>query len=172
MSTGNWFRTICVGTTLILLMTSSAGLARDSGMASATCGDITIEYAPISLSPPNHEMRMISIQATDNDSDSDTFSIAVANITDNQSEAPGGGCGQPTSKQGQDWSGIGNTSSGTDPGTISTSVQVRGERCAHEGDRVYDIEIQCSEEGSMPTTDLFVTVPKRHSRGRPKLSFQ
>lgn len=153
----------------LMLMAAPFTYARDFGMATATCGDISIEYSPTTLWPPNHKMRTITIQATDNgdsanETTSEPFSITVQNISDQQSEARGEGCGNVTT-QPPDWSGVGNTANGTDSGsTIVTSAQVRGERCAREGDRTYDIQIACTDEnGTNATTDLLVTVPKhRH----------
>ena len=152
----------------LLLMAAPLTYARESGIGNATCGDINIVYAPTTLWPPNHKMRTITIQATDNSDSSETgsepFSVTVQNITDHQSETTGEGCGNVRT-QASDWAGIGNNVSGTDPGSmVVNSAQVRGERCAHEGDRVYTIQIGCTDEkGASSTTDLFVTVPKhRH----------
>lgn len=167
MKLGMWTAALLGGTGMLVLAIAPASFARDSGIGTATCGDLSITYAPTTLWPPNHKMRTIEIQATDNDSDTVTgstgalaepFSITVTNITSNQTEAPGEGCGH----QDPDSSGVNNTASGTDPGTIGTTVQVRGERCGHEGDRVYDIQVSCTDEGTTSSTDLFVTVPHSH----------
>jgi len=137
------------------------------------CGmtDVFLTWSPTTLWPPNHKMQTITINGTDDDGDGDGFSIMVMSIMENPTEGAMGvtGCGQPTSKQGPDWSGVGNSASATDPGTATTSVQVRSERCAANGDRVYDITVMCQDECmggmcmSMGMADLQVTVP--HDQG-------
>ena len=117
---------------------------------------------------PNHKLHTIAISATDTDKDADTFTVTVSNITSSQNETPGEGCGQPSGKQGPDFAGVGNIAQGSDPdGTALTSVQLRAERCAQLGERVYDIEITCSETNvsgeSNDTAHLTVIVPKSRS---------
>jgi hypothetical protein len=150
----------------------SFAATRNSGTASGiACGstDITLSYSPTTLWPPNHKMQTITIIGSDTDADGDMYSITVTNITENQSEVPGMGCGKPTDLQGADDSGIGNTSGMvTDPALASTSVQVRSERCAAEGARTYDITVSCMENSATEmmksgSVDLIVTVP--HDQG-------
>lgn len=165
MNLKNWTAVMLGATGLLVLATSRASFARDFGIGNTTCGsDISIVYSPTTIWPPNHKMRTITIQATDSDNDGDPFSIQVTGITSNQTEANGQGCGS----QDPDSAGIGSTAIGsTDPTPILTSVQVRGERCARLGDRVYDIKIACTDTGAAgATADLYVTVP--HSIGHPQ----
>jgi hypothetical protein len=150
----------------LILLAPPLASARDFGIGTARCGDISIVFSPEVLWPPNHKMRTITIQATDNgDSAGETtpehFSVSVDSITDQQTEASGEGCGN-VKRQGADWAGVGNSASGTDSGsTVVTSAQLRAERCAREGERIYDIHLTCTDEnGNNPQTDLFVTVPK------------
>ncbi len=165
-----WSASILGSTAILVLAIAPAGFARDSGIGTVKCGDLTISYAPTTLWPPNHKMRTIEIQAQDEDSDkvressgtvAEPFSIMVTSITDDQTEAEGEGCGH----QNPDFSGVDNSVSGTDPGPIGTTVQLRRERCGKEGDRVYDIAISCTDEGTSSGADLLVTVPhdRRHS---------
>ncbi len=129
----------------------------------ATCGtDVVISYSPTILSPPNHKLVPIAISAMDTDADLDLFTVTVTSISSSQVEGPGEGCGQPSDKQGADFTGVGISAFGMDPSTVMlTGVSVRAERCAEEGARVYDIKISCVEPTELvpTTTDLFVTVP-------------
>jgi hypothetical protein len=131
--------TAMLGGGLLLLLAFSP--AADSAAGQAACGDLNITYSPTVLSPPNHKLQTITITATDNDADGDNFLVQVDSITSSQNEGAGGGC---CVAEGPDFTGVGNTASGSDPGTAVTSVQVRAERCGEEGDRVYDIKLSCS----------------------------
>ena len=112
----------------------------------------------------------------------DTVSFSITSITDDQvahDDAGGHGCGTKTSKQGLDWRPIdfddnnpltisGNLekmseSIATEPGV----VQLRSERCAADGSRVYELEITCCDNThpEAPVCDaepevLQVTVPR------------
>lgn len=151
-----------------LLATGSPSSAGNSGIGTALCNNVNISYAPTTLWPPNHKMQTITITATDPDTsfDTDNFTITVNSIASNQTEGRGDGCGKPTSKQGADWSGVGNTAGALNGGTAVTSAEVRAERCADiKGARVYDINIACTETndpGQTFHTDLFITVPHHH----------
>ena len=130
---------------LLFLLIVSSVRAANSGVGTATCGsDLAISYAPTTLWPPNNKLQTITITATDNDDDGDNFVVQVNSITSNQSETSGEGCGDSNSTQSPDSTGVGNTASGSDPGSAVTSVQVRAQRCGDEGDRIYDINISCS----------------------------
>lgn len=167
MNLKQWSWGLVAAASLFLFSTATASAA-NTGSATATCGaDVVISYSPTILFPPNHKLVPISISAVDTDEDEDTFTVTVTSITSSQVEGPGEGCGQPTSKQGPDFTGVGSSANGSDPSTqaVLTGVSVRAERCAAEGARVYDIQITCTETepgvpGGVFTTDLFVTVPK------------
>jgi hypothetical protein len=148
-----------------------------SGTVPCTGTDITLTYSPTTLWPPNHKLQTITITGSDTDADSNTlspemFSIGITNITEDQSEVPGAGCGAPDATQGPDWTGIGNAGMATDPGSTTITAQVRSERCANEGARNYTITVTCMEMGGtdagevmgrMGSADLTVTVP--HDQG-------
>jgi hypothetical protein len=139
--------------------------------------------------------------------------VWFTNITDTQTDLDGPGgksCGQKTTKQGLDWSPIvtdtdtttfltGSATGLTDTTPVSLdisdessnsqSLQLRGERCAREGQRSYTVEIVCCDTtngvcddasyvGVSPTAaptaapaaseDLTVTVPKSQKHhGKP-----
>ena len=144
------------------------------GSGSTPCNDGTVTWSPTNLWPPNHKMRTITINYTDNDNDGDMIAITVGMISDDQSNSDGSGelngSGQPTDKQGLDWSGTGNSGMASDPGTATTTAQVRGERSGRDmTGRTYTIKVTCSDmggssmENEMQTVDLTVTVP--HDQG-------
>jgi hypothetical protein len=159
-----------------VLMTSPSAFAKKppkhpkgGGAATMACGDGVITYGPITLWPPNHKLQGIRIQFAESEatSDTDTIGIQVNDITFNQQsadDAGGNGCGQPTSKQGQDFSFSTDVITGPDTAPISTSVILRAERCANLGTRIYSIDVTCSDDGGTDTATLLVQVPK--SRGK------
>lgn len=162
MNLRNW-TVATLGAAALLLLGISPSFARDFGMGTVTCSDMTIAYSPTTIWPPNHKWRTISIQATDADNETnptESYSIQVADIISNQNEAKGEGCGRIN----DDFTSIGNGAAGNDPTPIQTTVRVRGERCGRLGDRVYDIKVTCTDAAAPngDTVDLFVTVP--HSR--------
>jgi hypothetical protein len=176
---------------------ASTGWAKNKGVASfsTTClteddnlsKGATIAIKPAILWPPNHKMvRNLAVSMTLN-SDADSpipLSFAITSITDDQvvhDDAGGHGCGVKTSKQGLDWrpndldtnhpliiSGILQKTSesiATEPGI----VQLRSERCATDGSRVYELEVSCCDNSQpySPICDadpeiLQVTVPHDH----------
>ena len=165
--------------TLDTILQASEGIA--AGTAAAT-----VTIAPASLWPPNHKLQTEDITMTLPDAASSAVdvSLQVTDITDDQLAAEsgkGGGCGQPTSKQGQDWSPTdfsGLVSTGTLEATTDSlaldGVELRSERCAKLGTRTYTVTVTCCDTtnsvcdtvgtvngitlGSLPALD--VTVPK------------
>ena len=143
---------------------------RAGGSGSTPCNDGTVTWSPTTLWPPNHKMQTIQIGYTDNDDDGDSIGVMVGMITDNQASSDGSnelhGSGQPTDKQGLDWSGSGNMGSASDPGTASTTAQVRAERSGtSKAGRTYSIQVTCSDMGGsnhemeMQTVTIQVFVP-------------
>jgi hypothetical protein len=144
------------------------------GSGSVACNDGNVTWSPTNLWPPNHKMQTITINYTDNDNDGDMIAITVGMITDDQAASDGSneqkGSGQPTAQQGLDWSGTGNSGTANDPGTATTTAQVRAERSGQDmTGRTYTIQVMCSDmggsdmENDMQTVDLTVTVP--HDQG-------
>jgi hypothetical protein len=144
---------------------------KSGGSATVPCGDGVITYSPTTLWPPNHKMKGIGISfaETETSSDGDTLGLQINDISSNQQsddDEGGHGCGQPTSKQGPDFSfSTAHISgpSGDDTVTLITSVEVRAERCARDGARVYTIDVSCDDDGGTDDATLTVTVPR--SRG-------
>jgi hypothetical protein len=161
----------------MILIVGTAGATpghRTGGSGSIPCNDGTVTWSPTTLWPPNHKMQTITINYTDDDGDGDMIAITVDSIRHDQAMADGSeelnGSGQPTDKQGLDWSGAGNTAMATDPGTATTTAQVRSERSGRvKAGRHYDIQVTCSDMGGsdnemdMETVHLTVTVP--HDQG-------
>jgi hypothetical protein len=166
-------------------------LTSDSSLQHAE-GDITtapaqVMVSPANLWPPNHKMRNmnLSMSLTNNLTDPNAsvpVSLTVSEITDDQvadDDAGGHGCGRPSDKQGPDWAPADINSnplaasgdlSDSSPSLALSGVQLRGERCAKDGVRVYTIAVTCCDNTNAqnPVCDsspelLQVTVPK--SRG-------
>ena len=127
------------------------------------CNDGNIVFSPASLWPPNHKLVTIDIAYLDNDNDADSTSFTINSISSNQdTEDATGACGPA----GPDWIFDSTPVISTDPSAAATTFQLRSERCGDAGDRIYDINVTCTDSGSetaQQTVDVFVTVA--HSRG-------
>lgn len=134
--------------------------------------DGTVTWSPTTIWPPNHKYVPITVNYTDTDGGGATLTVA----------APAGTHNQMTN--GVEDNGAGNTAvdfvpgapgSATDPGTATTTPQVRSERSGKDGARVYTITVTCSHGsetdlnnpneagGQMGTATITVTVP--HDQG-------
>jgi len=156
------------------LTPAAAAPHKSGGSGSTPCNDGTVTWSPTTLWPPNHKMQTITIGYTDNDNDGDMIGVMIGSISDNQSSSDGSnelrGSGQPTDKQGLDWSGTGNMGTASDPGTATTTAQVRAERSGtSKAGRTYTINVTCSDMGGssmemdMQTVPITVFVP--HDQG-------
>jgi len=140
--------------------------------------DGTVTWNPTTVWPPNHKMQTVTISYTaDADVPGDQSVITIGAITDNQAASDGSdelkGSGQPTDKQGLDWSGTGNTASADEGTPATTTAQVRAERSGtSQAGRTYSIQVMCGENdggtGVMApqeqgTATVTVTVP--HDQG-------
>ena len=167
---------MAAGVAAFVLMLAPSAFAkppRSGGTASLPCGDGMITYSPTTLWPPNHKMKTIAISFAESETttDSDTLGLQVTDIENNQQtedDAGGNGCGKPTAKQGPDVvfdSTLITGPAGDDTVPVTTTVQVRAERCAKvQSARIYTINVVCSDEGGTDSVPLPVTVA--HSRGR------
>jgi len=119
------------------------------GMGNPMDGVIT--WSPTTLWPPNHKLVPITITDLDNDNDGDTVTISVTSISDNQN--PGGIEDPGSGNTGTDWE-IGAPGMATDPNPATTTAQVRAERSGTDKfDRVYTINVACTETGGNSATD-------------------
>jgi hypothetical protein len=165
---------------------SGACLASDSalqgalGITDPNIAPVQVSTSAASLWPPNHKMRTESLSvnltqpfaatppASPYESGAD-ISVWVVDLTDDQvaiEDAGGGGCGQPTAKQGLDWApavdstdptsyvSAAATLTDTTPAALGftdqsanpVDIELRGERCAHAvSGRTYTISLVCCD---------------------------
>jgi len=163
-------------------------LTNDTALQDAEGVDHTTDPAQVTVSPariwpPNHKMRNLgaSMGLTNNLTDTNSHvdvTLTITDITDDQAaddDAGGHGCGKPTSKQGPDWSptdfsnnavqvGGPLTSTSDSVGFNAGDLKVRGERCAKDGIRTYEVSVVCCDTtNSVCDADpevIDVTVPK------------
>lgn len=163
------------GVVAFLLVLAPSAFAKHSGtggQAQVPCGDGVITYSPIALWPPNHSLQTINISFAESEltTDSDTLGLQVTDISSNQDtqDAAGGfGCGSE-SGAGDDWVFSTTPVTGTagdDVDPVTTSVQVRAERCAKiKSPRIYTIEVTCTDEATTESVPLTVTVAHDHGK--------
>jgi hypothetical protein len=145
------------------------------GSGSVACNDGTVTWDPTTIWPPNHKMQTVNIGYTSGEDDLayDSSSITVDLIMHDQILADG------TEMNGSgntpiDFTGVGNSGSGGEGDTVTTSVEVRQERSGREQDgRTYTITVTCSDYDSntgllreSDQVDLTVAVP--HDQRRQK----
>jgi hypothetical protein len=170
----------------LMVLAFSQTARADSGTEPVVC-DVGVNAATLTVTPkflwgPNHLMRSVnfSLSLNANAGGPIPATLSITSIVDNQEAADdgkGGGCGQPTSKQGLDWSpdinnplvgpvsGVGSLTVATD--ALTTSMQIRSERCAKEGDRMYTLGVQCCDTTSTPvcnTNTVIVFVKKNQGK--------
>ncbi len=173
---------------LLLLAIAPPAFAKDKsfGILSVECfiGEAAamVTVSPAIMWPPNHKLAdvVLSLSLADPASGPVDVSLTVDGITHDQeaSENEGGhGCGKPTAKQGADWAPTvfsSLTASGTlefaTDSLLLEGIQLRRERCAQDGTRMYEISVICCDETDVtsPVCDpviLNVTVPKSRGKG-------
>jgi hypothetical protein len=157
---------------LVLAPNAFAKHSSTGGQAQVPCGDGTITYSPITLSPPNHKMETINISFAESEttSDSDTLALQVTAISSNQDAADAAGssgCGKDKAP-GDDWNfsnAVVTGTAGDDIHSVPTSVQVAAERCGKiKTPRVYTIEVTCTDDGGTDSVPLAVTVAHDHGK--------
>jgi len=150
-----------------------AGARGGGGSGQSTCMGVppddmgTVTWSPAVVWPPNHKLVPITISWTENGEGIDTNTLTVTGITSTGVDATGpgtnGGTGQPSSKQGPDYTGVGNSASASDGSPATLTVYVRAERAGTDkAGRTYDIQLSCqSGNGLEPKghSDAIVTVP-------------
>lgn len=142
-----------------------------------------VTISPANLWPPNHKLTDVALSLSlSADSDSAVeVSLAVDDITHDQTagdDEGGHGCGAPTVKQGADWAPPTDFSSLTAGATLQfvsdsplllEGVQLRRERCAKDGTRMYAISVTCCDvTNDVCDADpviLNITVPKSRGKG-------
>jgi len=124
-------------------------------------GDVT--WTPAVVWPPNHKLVTIKFSWTETPDASDALggenTLTVDNITSTGVDDKG--AGQPESKQGPDFAGVGNQGSAPNGKTVSVSAQVRSERSGTDkAGRIYTVELSCDspDDGDGNATAI-ITVP-------------
>lgn len=131
---------------------------KSGGIGSVACNEGNVVFSPSSLWPPNHKLVTIDIAYLDNDSDADSTGLTINSISSNQdTEDATGSCGPA----GPDWIFDSTPVTSIDPSAAATTFQLRSQRCGDAGDRIYDVNVTCTDSGSettQQTVDVFVTV--------------
>jgi hypothetical protein len=120
-------------------------LTRSVSVVDTTNPAVTgIEASPETLWPPNHKMKVVTVSVSTADScDAD---LPICKITGVESNEPETGCG----------------SGNKQPDSLVTgdlTVDLRSERCGKGDDRIYTIEVTCSDvagNSSLATTEVIV----------------
>ncbi len=171
------------GSLLVGCLTADTVLQGWEGLGTgAPAAMVTI--SPANLWPPNHKFEdvLLSLSLSADSTSAVAVSLTVEEtedgITHDQvagDDAGGHGCGAPTVKQGADWAPT-VFSSLTEDATLQFlsdsplllgGIQLRRERCAKDGTRMYAISVICRDvtNGVSDTVILNVTVPKSRSTG-------
>jgi len=159
----------CIAAIAPAAIVVSAALARGGGgTGTAPCetalgpnGDVT--WTPAVVWPPNHKLVPITISWTEpqetTDVVGDTNTLSVDNISCTGVDDKG--AGQPSAKQGPDYSGVGNSGSAPDGQAATVTAYVRAERSGTDkAGRTYTINLSCdSGDDSNGTSMAVVTVP-------------
>jgi len=155
-----------VAVAVVVLGVAAIALARGGGGTGTTmCGNGTVTWNPAVVWPPNHKLVPITISWTENkepadlgDSDNTLSADSVSTVG-----ADDKGAGQPSKKQGPDYSGVPQTSPAVEDGQPATvTVYVRAERSGTDkAGRTYTINLTC-HSGDDPMDGkamAIVTVP-------------
>lgn len=164
---------------LVVAVVVPAGARGGGGSGSSTCmGTVdpsdagTITWSPSVVWPPNHKLVPVTISWTENssspaDSDSNTLTVTGITSTGIDSTGPGtnGGTGQPSSKQGPDYTGVGATDTAADGSPATVTVDVRAERPGTDkAGRTYTIDLKC-QSGNEPAGMSMAVVTVPHDMG-------
>jgi hypothetical protein len=128
----------------------------------------TITWSPAVIWPPNHKLVPVTISWTENSSspvDNDSNTLKVTGITSTGADGQGTGSGQPTAKQGPDYTGVGNSATASDGSPATVTVYVRAERAGTDmAGRTYTIQLSC-QSGMEPAGSSMAVVTVPHDMG-------
>jgi hypothetical protein len=159
---------VAIAVALLLALSGAAGARGGGGTGSAPCGNGTVTWDPAVLWPPNHKMVPITISWTENKEPAEI--LADENTLSADSVSSVGvddkGSGQPTKKQGPDYSGVPTTSSSVPDGEPATvTVYIRAERSGTDkAGRTYTINLTC-KSGDDPDGHAMAIVTVPHDMG-------
>src|SRR5947209_17029487 len=130
---------------VVLVVAGVAGARSGGGQGSAACGNGTVTWSPAVVWPPNHKLVPITISWTENKELAD-LGDSDNTLTANSVDTVGvddKGAGQPSKKQGPDYSGVPQTSPAVADGQPATvTVYVRAERSGTDkAGRTYTINL-------------------------------
>jgi hypothetical protein len=137
-----------------------AGAKGGGGSGTAACGNGTVTWSPAVVWPPNHKLVPITISWNESEAgDSDTNTLYADSVTSVGVDDKG--AGQPTAKQGPDYSGVPTSGSASDGSPASVTVYVRAERSGTDkAGRTYTINLRCdSGDDTEGNAMAVVTVP-------------
>jgi hypothetical protein len=152
-----------------------AGARHGGGTGTSSCMGTTdpsdagtITWSPAVVWPPNHKLVPVTISWTENSSsplDNDSNTLKVTGITSVGADGPGSGSGQPTSTQGPDFTGVGDSATAADGSPATVTVYVRAERAGTDkAGRTYTIQLSC-QSGMEPAGSSMAVVTVPHDMG-------
>lgn len=150
-----------VGTVgLLAAVVAPAGARGGGGSGSTACGNGTVTWSPAVVWPPNHKLVPITISWNETDAmSSDTNTLSADSIDSVGVDSKG--AGQPSAKQGPDYSGVPTSASAPDGSDATVTVYVRAERSGTDkAGRTYMINLTCkSQDDPDGHATAVVTVP-------------
>jgi hypothetical protein len=156
-------RTMCcvVGAVgLAALAATPAGAKGGGGTGTAACGSGTVSWSPAVVWPPNHKLVPITISWSENDGDGDQNTLYADSVQSVGVDDKG--AGQPSAKQGPDYSGVPTQGSAPDGQPATVTVYVRAERSGTDkAGRTYTISLRChsADDPVDGSASAVVTVP-------------
>jgi hypothetical protein len=159
---------VAIGVAMLVALGGVAGARGGGGSGSTMCGNGTVTWDPAVLWPPNHKMVPVTISWTENAEPTEVLpdqntlsadSVSSVGVDDK-------GSGQPTKKQGPDYSGVPTTSSSVPDGQAATvTVYIRAERSGTDkAGRTYTINLTC-KSGDDPDGHAMAIVTVPHDMG-------
>lgn len=118
----------------------------------------SLTWSPKVVWPPNHKLVPVTITWNEDDGDGDSNTVSVTGIQSIGVDDKG--AGQPSAKQGPDYTGVGNSGSAADGDPANVTVMVRAERSGTDkAGRQYMISVHCSDTAHSGDAMATVTVP-------------
>jgi hypothetical protein len=148
---------------LAALVAAPAGARGGGGTGTTQCGNGTVTWSPAVLWPPNHKLRPVDISWTENDGDGDTNTLSADSVQSVGVDDKG--AGQPSAKQGPDYSGVPTSASAPDGQAATVTVYLRAERSGTDkAGRTYTVDLTC-KSGDDPDGHAMAVVTVPHDMG-------